>query len=75
VDGKLDRLRQAKLIMTEGELPREYQAVIEGLTDDELDIIIAVKARLDEADISSETPPPGDDAKDRMPPFTTYMVF
>jgi hypothetical protein len=30
-------------------LPPEYAAVVEGLTRDELDVIISVKKRLDEA--------------------------
>jgi hypothetical protein len=75
VDGKVDKLREAGLIMTSEELPREYQAVVEGLTEDELDIIVSVKRRLDEADTSSQAAPPGDDVRDRMPPFTSYMVF
>jgi hypothetical protein len=81
VDGKVDRLREAGLIMTSGELPREYQAVVDGLTDDELDIIVAVKRRLDEADTSSQAAPPsaevplGDEVRGGMPPFTSYMVF
>jgi hypothetical protein len=64
VDGKLERLKEAGLITTSEELPREYQAVVEGLTDDELDVVVAVKRRLDEADASS-----------KAGPFTNYMVF
>jgi hypothetical protein len=56
-EGKLsmatDRDRQQKLrdagVIVADELPPEYAAVVEGLTRDELDVIISVKKRLDEA--------------------------
>jgi hypothetical protein len=45
---KQQRLRDAGVIITD-ELPEEYAAVVEGLTPDELEVIVAVKTRLDEA--------------------------
>jgi hypothetical protein len=36
-------------VLISGDLPPEYAAVVEGLTPDEVDVIIAVKRRLDEA--------------------------
>jgi hypothetical protein len=44
---KEQRLLDAGVIVAD--LPTEYQAVVEGLTPDEVDIIVAVKRRLDEA--------------------------
>ncbi|HMI22610.1 MAG TPA: aroma-sacti cluster domain-containing protein [Gaiellaceae bacterium] len=69
-NGKVKKLRDAGLIYVD-ELPREYRAVVEGLTDDELDVLLAVKRRLDEADIEfgGESVAPG------RPPFTTFMTF
>jgi hypothetical protein len=49
------RLRDVGVI-TVDELPREYAAVVEGLSPDELETIIAVKRRLDEAHRVSGTP-------------------
>jgi hypothetical protein len=49
------RLRDAEVVIA-GELPREYQAVARGLTPDELDVIVAVKKRLDEAERVSGSP-------------------
>lgn len=42
------RLRDAGVIVAD-DLPQEYAAVAEGLTSDEVDVIVAVKKRLDEA--------------------------
>jgi hypothetical protein len=42
------RLRDAGVIVID-ELPREYRAVVEGLTPDELEVIVAMKTRLNEA--------------------------
>jgi hypothetical protein len=75
VTDKVERLREAGLITASGELPGEYRGVVESLTEDELDIIVSVKKRLDLADASSKASPPGDDVARRMPPFTSYMVF
>ncbi len=46
-DDRNQRLQAAGVIPNE--LPEAYQAVIEGLTNFEVDVIIAVKRRLDEA--------------------------
>jgi hypothetical protein len=42
------RLRDAGVIVAD-EPPPEYEAVVRGLTRDEVDVIVAVKRRLDEA--------------------------
>jgi hypothetical protein len=47
------RLRDAGVIVSD-ELPPEYVAVVEGLTPDELEVIVAMKRRLDEANRVSE---------------------
>ena len=44
------RLRAAGLIKRNVTLPPEYDALIEGLTPDEVDVLIAVRTRLDEAE-------------------------
>ena len=44
------RLRRAGLIKEDATLPPEYVALIEGLTPDEVDVLIAVRTRLDEAE-------------------------
>jgi hypothetical protein len=52
---KQQRLRDAGVIVTD-DLPQEYAAVVEGLTPDELEVIVAVKRRLDEAGRVSGSP-------------------
>jgi hypothetical protein len=44
------RLRRAGLIREDAELPPEYVALIEGLTPDEVEVLIAVRKRIDEAE-------------------------
>ncbi|HEX7300029.1 MAG TPA: aroma-sacti cluster domain-containing protein [Solirubrobacteraceae bacterium] len=44
------RLRDAGVILTTESLEAPFQAVVEGLTPHEVDVMIAVKRRLDEAD-------------------------
>ena len=44
------RLRDAGLIKKSVTLPPEYDALIEGLTPDEVEVLIAVRTRLDEAE-------------------------
>jgi hypothetical protein len=49
------RLRAAGLIKKNVALPPEYDALIQGLTPDEVDVLIAVRTRLDEAErVSNE---------------------
>jgi hypothetical protein len=43
------RLREVQMIKADT-LPEEYAAVVDGLTPDELEAIVAVKKRLDEAE-------------------------
>ena len=47
---KEQRLRAAGLIKKNVALPPEYVALIECLTPDEVDVLIAVRTRLDEAE-------------------------
>jgi hypothetical protein len=49
------RLRDAGLLKKNVTLPPEYDALIEGLTPEELEVLIAVRARLDEAERVSTT--------------------
>jgi hypothetical protein len=44
------RLRRAGLIKEDATLPPEYVALIEGLTPDEVETLIAVRKRIDEAE-------------------------
>jgi hypothetical protein len=69
-NGKVKKLRDAGLIFVD-DLPREYQAVVEGLTEDELDMILSVGRRLEEADVEFG----GEPAAPGRPRFTTYMTF
>ena len=49
------RLRDAGLIKKDVTLPPAYDALIEGLTPEEVDVLIAVRTRLDEAErVSNE---------------------
>ena len=52
---KEKRLRDAGLIKKNVALPPEYDALIQGLTPDEVDVLIAVRTRLDEAERVSTT--------------------
>jgi hypothetical protein len=45
-------LRDAGVIIGD-ELPDEYQTVVDGLSEDERDTIVSVKARLDQAAVDS----------------------
>jgi hypothetical protein len=47
---RVQRLRDAGLIKKNVTLPPEYDALIEGLTPDEVEVLIAVRTRLDEAE-------------------------
>ena len=64
------RLRQAQVIRAES-LPRDYQAVVDGLTPDEVDVIIAVTKRLRYADETSGAEP----GPEGLPAFTIMMPF
>jgi len=66
-----ERLRDAGVIITDKPLEEPYQAVVEGMTPDEVDVLIAVKRRLREADRAFGWSPdePGDPPSSvRMPP-------
>jgi hypothetical protein len=47
--GNEQRLREVQMIKADT-LPEEYAAVVDGLTPDELEALVAVKKRLDEAE-------------------------
>ena len=66
----LQRLQDAGLIMQE--LPEPYKAVVEGLTDDEVEILVSIQTRLGHADQihGVEPAPPG-----QPPAFTSYVIF
>jgi hypothetical protein len=66
----LERLQAEGLIRND--LPEDHQAVVDSLTDDEVEIIISVNRRLDEADESHglAPAPPGE-----LPGFTTFVIF
>jgi hypothetical protein len=65
------RLRDAGVIR-QVDLERPYEALVEGLTPDEVDVLIAVRKRIEEADRvfgwdpGSDEPPPS--AHRLMPP-------
>jgi hypothetical protein len=67
---KVKALRDAGVIYGR-QLPREYRALVEGLTEDEVDVLVSVKRRLDEADECAGTKPP----QRGRPPYTVYMTF
>ena len=50
----VQQLQDAGVIVSD-EVPPEYAAVAHGLTQDELDVLVSVKKRLDEAQRSSGT--------------------
>jgi hypothetical protein len=50
------RLRKKEIVREGVVLPEAYRAVVEGLTPDELEVILAVKRRLEEAERTSGTP-------------------
>jgi hypothetical protein len=47
------RLREAGVIAENAALPEEYEALVEGLTPCEVDVLVAVRRRLDEAQRTS----------------------
>jgi hypothetical protein len=65
------RLLDAGVIIGDERLPPAYAAVVEGLTPDEVDVIVAVTQRLKEADRVEET----SDFDEHHPGFTTFMSF
>ena len=70
-DANLHRLEQAGLIMSE-DLPDPFKHLVRGLTPDEVDMLVAMKERLDAAGKwhGFEPATPGE-----LPPFTNFMVF
>jgi hypothetical protein len=49
LDDKHQRLLEAQLIKPDTEVPQEYKAVIDSLTPDELETLVSVSKRLNEA--------------------------
>jgi hypothetical protein len=70
-DSNLDRLRDAKLIMEET-LPEPFERFVDGLTPHEVEMLVAMKKRLDGAAKWHGLDPP---TEGELPPFTTYIVF
>ena len=70
-DSNLDRLTEAGLIMTDS-LPPPFAHLVEGLTPHEVEMLIAIKNRLDAAGEWHGLEPtvPGE-----LPRFTNLMVF
>jgi hypothetical protein len=68
--GRLELLLSEGVVREE-DLPAEYLAVVDGLTAEEVDVIIAVKKRLVEADRETGTAP--DDSG--HPGFMTWIHF
>jgi hypothetical protein len=54
-DDNLQRLQDANVVVGD-DLPEEYKAVVDGLTPDEVDVLVGVKKRLDEAARTSGSP-------------------
>jgi hypothetical protein len=71
-DGNVGRLQAAGLIARD-KLPEELQAVVEGLTGDEVDILVSVKRRLDSADIPTDYAEPSE--KRPKSRWEVWMVF
>ena len=70
-DSNLDRLKDAGLIVQEP-LPEPFVHLVNGLTPDEVDMLVAMKNRLDGAAAWHGLEPsvPG-----QLPQFTNFMVF
>ena len=70
-ESNLDRLRDAGLIMEES-LPEPFESFVNGLTPHEVEMLVALKTRLDGAASwhGLERATPG-----QLPPFTSFMVF
>jgi hypothetical protein len=66
-----EKLRRAEVILAD-EVPREYDNVIEGLTPQEVDVLIAVKRRLEAADECAGVGPP---AKGEPPQYMSFVRF
>jgi hypothetical protein len=65
------RLRGEDMIRVPGkDLKRPYRAFIEGLTPEEVDVLIAVKKRLEEAERVARTPP----GPDGLPGYVHVMI-
>jgi hypothetical protein len=67
----LERLRQVGLIMQD--LPTPYQEVVDGLTDDEVEILLSIQKRLAQADELQGAERPGRPSE--PPAYTTYVIF
>jgi hypothetical protein len=68
--GNLQKLIDAGVVV--GELPRPHEAVVEGLTKQEVEVIIAVKKRLEAADEWADAPPA---APGEIPHYVSLIRF
>jgi hypothetical protein len=66
----LERLQAVGLIRQD--LPEDHMAVVDSLTDDEVETLVSVKKRLDEADESHGLPPV---EAGELPGFATFVIF
>lgn len=66
----LERLQSEGLILQD--LPDPYKAVVDGLTDDEVEILVSIRKRLAHADQLHGAEPPG---PGEPPAFTTFVIF
>jgi hypothetical protein len=71
-DSNLDRLKDAGMIIGDEPLPEPFQHLVRGLTPHEVEMLVAVKNRLDAAGEwhGLEPTAPGE-----LPQFTNFMVF
>ena len=70
-DSNLDRLRDAGLIMSD-DLPDPFARLVDGLTPHEVEMLVAMKNRLDAAGEWHGLEPT---APGQLPRFTNFMVF
>jgi len=72
-DGNLARLQESSIIAEGDDLPQELREVVSGLTDEEVEILVKVKRRLDAADIPAGAARP---SKERSKGYwELWMVF
>jgi len=70
--GNNEQKLRAEGIIMEGELPDPYKWAVDGLTKQEVNMLIAIKKRLDGADAWEGLPPV---QVGHQPAFTTFMIF
>jgi hypothetical protein len=66
--GNVDKLQQAGLIKP-GDLPDSYQEVFEDLSEDEVNTLVTLKSRVDEAEATHKQKDEGHSAADCLIPL------